>query len=140
MEKSFSFFSDSLNLQLDVEVEINANEDEAWIDKLTIYDENGEKVPENSLTPDELRAINTEADALASNHASEAYQDRLERLGDFAYDQMRDAEMLDSNSHFSEEMHNEMDSSFLDEKTLASMADELMNEPDGYMISEDENN
>lgn len=97
MVKSFEFFSDRLNQNLTVEINIGANEDESWINSMEIIDETFDIVPEKSLSPDELRSINTLADEMASG---------------FAYN---------NDSHFSE-------------------AQELINDSNGYMISEDENN
>ena len=112
MNKTFEFFSDMLNQMLTVEIDIRATKDESWVKSIDLYNETGDFVSKGELSPDEFRLINSMADEIAQDQGANAYEASLGHDADHRYDEMREM------------------SSFQDAQTL-------MNTPDGYMVSDE---
>jgi hypothetical protein len=98
MEKSFKFESEKFPTDLEVVFEFSctSNDDGSEITSLTIW--NGDvQIEESVLDKKELGRIEDQAQEIADENSSDAYQSYLEGEGDRAYDAWKDRQMEDAN-------------------------------------------
>lgn len=91
MEKKFQADSRENELEVIIEFSCRSDDDGSELDSIVVFD--GDEDVTGLITKEEMARIESEAQSLADDNASEAYQDYIEGAADRAYDAWKDDQM-----------------------------------------------